>query len=55
MKKKQKRTPRYCGMDATTTAKDWGFHPVPCKGGKTTNYDPGMPDNECRRLIKGVK
>lgn len=22
---------------ATTTAKDWGFSPVPCKGGKTRN------------------
>ena len=22
---------------ATTTAKNWGFIPVPCKGGKTTN------------------
>lgn len=22
---------------ATTTAKDWGFHPIPGKGGKTTN------------------
>ena len=22
---------------ATTTAKNWGFHPVPNKGGKTTN------------------
>lgn len=22
---------------ATTTAKDWGFSPAPCKGGKTRN------------------
>ena len=24
---------------ATTTAKDWGFIPVPYKGGKTTNFN----------------
>ena len=23
---------------ATTNNKGWGFSPVPCKGGKTTNY-----------------
>ena len=25
------------GMEATTTSKDWGFIPVPGKGGRTTN------------------
>ena len=35
---KKKRTGKPAGvMGATTTAKDWGFGPVPCKGGKTTN------------------
>ena len=24
---------------ATTTSKTWGFSPVPCKGGKTTNAE----------------
>lgn len=24
---------------ATTTSKDWGFYPVPGKGGKTTNFE----------------
>lgn len=27
------------GNAATTTAKDWGFGPVPGKGGKTRNYE----------------
>ena len=31
----------YYGMEATTTSWDWGFGPVPCKGGKTTNYEDG--------------
>ena len=26
-------------IDATTTNKDWGFIPVPGKGGKTTNFE----------------
>ena len=34
---KKKNT--YFGMDATTTNKDWGFVPVPGKGGKTTNFE----------------
>lgn len=29
----------YFGMEATTTSKDWGFIPVPGKGGKTTNFE----------------
>ena len=38
MKKNRKKN-AYYGMDATTTNKDWGFIPVPGKGGKTTNYE----------------
>lgn len=26
-------------IDATTTSKDWGFSPVPNKGGNTTNFE----------------
>ena len=39
--KKKRRTKRatYWGMAATTTSWDWGFKPVPCKGGKTTNCE----------------
>lgn len=40
--RKNKRTMKAVrDMAATTTAKDWGFGPVPCKGGKTTNSDIG--------------
>ena len=40
MKKKKRRTNRatYWGMAATTTW-DWGFKPVPGKGGKTANFE----------------
>lgn len=34
------------GNGATTTARDWGFGPVPGKGGKTTNYDPEQKKKE---------
>ena len=39
MKKNKKAVYKktYWGMEATTTNKDWGFIPVPGKGGKTTN------------------
>lgn len=36
-KKRRARKENYLGMAATTTAWDWGFKPVPGKGGKTTN------------------
>lgn len=36
--KRNKKQP-YWGMEATTTSKDWGFIPVPGKGGKTTNVN----------------
>ncbi len=32
-----KRKNSYFGMEATTTNKDWGFIPVPGKGGATLN------------------
>ena len=39
---KNKKTRKSAGvMGATTTSKDWGFGPVPCKGGKTTNNEIG--------------
>lgn len=47
MKKNRKHTkPTYWGMDATTTNKDWGFSPVPGKGGKTTNFGSGLGERQ---------
>ena len=40
-------------IDATTTSKDWGFIPVPCKGGKTTNCDPTMSVSEAFKACHG--
>lgn len=39
--KKKRRTKRasYWGMAAKSTTKDWGFGPIPGKGGKTFNYE----------------
>ena len=39
--KKKRRTKRatYLCMAASTTSWDWGFGPVPCKGGQTRNYE----------------
>ena len=37
MKKRSQKRPMTLGIAATTTSKDWGFIPVPFKGGKTTN------------------
>lgn len=55
--KKTAKQPKnvWCSMDATTTGKDWGFIPVPCKGGKTTNCDPTMPVVEAFKLCHGKK
>ena len=41
MKKNKKSTYKqaYWGMEATSTNKDWGFKPVPNKGGATTNFE----------------
>ena len=38
MKKRRAKRATYWGMAATTTSWDWGFKPVPNKGGKTTNF-----------------
>lgn len=49
MKKTNKKRSKssYYGMEATTTNKDWGFIPCPCKGGKTTNFtDAKRPNKE---------
>lgn len=40
---------------ATTTARNFGFHPIPGKGGKTTNYDETLSINETRIKIYGRK
>lgn len=39
--KKKRRTKRatYWGMAANTTSWDWGFGPVPGKGGATRNHE----------------
>ena len=54
MKKNRKINRATNAIDpATTTNKDWGFTPVPNKGGKTTNYDAELKDAECRKIIFG--
>ena len=37
MKKKNKYHVKHTADGATTTSWDWGFKPVPTKGGKTKN------------------
>ena len=51
--RKNKRN-RYSNV-ATTTSKDWGLGPVPCKGGKTTNHEiqESMFQREMREQKKG--
>ena len=49
---KKKRFKKAAPMGATTTSKDWGFGPVPCKGGKTTNSLIG--DTMIHREMKAV-
>lgn len=41
---------------ATTTSKNWGFHPVPGKGGATTNYviPDWMFDRELKEMKEGI-
>ena len=39
MKKKLKTIGSNAIDPATTTNKKWGFHPVPNKGGATTNFE----------------
>ena len=36
-KKRKAKSDTYWGNAATTTTKDWGFGPIPGKGGKTSN------------------
>ena len=52
--KKKRRTKRasYWGIGATTTAKDWGFGPIPGKGGKTQNHEiqESMIQREMREM-----
>lgn len=54
MKKKNRRTKRatYWGMAANTTSWDWGFKPVPGKGGKTQNHEiqESMIQREMREM-----
>ena len=37
---------------ATTTARNFGFGPVPKKGGKTGNYDEAKPDKQAKADIR---
>lgn len=41
MKRKNHKNHNRCSfmIDATTTSADWGFKPVPNKGGATTNFE----------------
>ena len=56
MKKSHKKRSRSgCfGIEATTTAKDWGFCPVPGKGGSTRNHEiqESMIQREMREMKK---
>lgn len=38
---------------ATTTSKDWGFNPIPGKGGETTNFNPELTKKEAFNIIWG--
>ena len=55
MKKNYKKTKNALAIDATTTSKDWGYIPVPCKGGKTTNCDPTMSVSEAFKACHSKK
>lgn len=55
MKKESQKRPMLLDIGATTTSKDWGFIPVPGKGGKTTNCAPEMSVNEAFKLCHGKK
>lgn len=54
MKKRNKRSKRLsgCGIMATTTNADWGFIPIPGKGGKTTNFDATKNGSEILAEIR---
>lgn len=53
MKKNRNTKGTYWGMEATTTNKDWGFIPVPNKGGKTTNFE--IPEWMFQRELEELK
>lgn len=50
---KKIRKSAYFGMEATTTNKNWGFIPVPGKGGNTTNFE--IPEWMFKRELKELK
>lgn len=55
--KKNRRTNRATNAidPATTTNKDWGYIPVPNKGGKTTNFEipPELFKRELAEYLEG--
>ena len=54
MKKRKLRTIGSNGIDpASTTNRDWGFIPVPNKGGATTNH--AIPNGTFERELKELK
>ena len=56
MKKKFKKIGSNAIDPATSTAKDFGFHPCPGKGGATTNFEipEWMFDRELKEMKEGV-
>lgn len=52
MKKKERTLQSRLDMAATTTSWDWGFKPVPGKGGKTQNHEiqESMIQREMREM-----
>lgn len=54
MKKRRLQTIGSNGIDpATTTNKNWGYNPVPNKGGATTNF--AIPEWMFERELKEMK
>lgn len=51
--RRKHRKKKAAGIGATTTSRDWGFGPVPCNGGKTTNSLIG--DTMIHRELKDQK
>jgi len=40
--------------EATTTSKDFGYVPIPGKGGASANYDAELKDEEIKKIIRKV-